>query len=165
MKIKNKRLSTVTPFSRTFTAILFLTVPLIMFFIGINYGRDLERVDSTLQEAQRMEDALANSPARVNAITYTSQKPGRTATVERVVVSEPGYVVVYRVGPDGSMGRVIGTSERIASMASDLAIPLSEQVKKGDEVAATIHLDSGSGVGEPVKTNGKPVTQSVIVAD
>lgn len=48
------RVNEVTEFSKIVTAILFVSIPLITLFIGMNYGRDTQKVEDTYSEAAEM---------------------------------------------------------------------------------------------------------------
>ncbi|MCX7997089.1 MAG: hypothetical protein N2691_05075 [Patescibacteria group bacterium] len=147
-KPKKNRLNIVTPFSRTVTAILFLAIPLILFFIGINYGRDLERIDSTYELASKSEQAAMEAPAPKNSILVDTQTPGKEVTVRSAIIDGGGYVVIYRADAQGMPGKVIGKSAFIESDAMNVVIPLTEAVASGDRLVAGLNVDDGDTVFE-----------------
>jgi hypothetical protein len=171
------RLNTVTPFSRTFAAILFVSIPIITFFIGYDYGMTAQKAESVMNKASAsmmdMGAGMASGTSEMtklqaNAVLAPDQKPGRSVMLTRVVLEKPGYVVVHR-DQAGKPGKVIGGSQVLTGTVDMQNVTLTEAVVDGDTLHAALYTDDGDNVREvpgadvAVEMDGQPVIATFMV--
>lgn len=81
-----------------------------------------------------------------DAVAVTDYSAGELVTVDSVVLSKPGYVVVH-MEADGAPGAVIGNSVYLPSgQSSNVVVPLSRTSTGGEVLYAMLHTDNGDGV-------------------
>jgi hypothetical protein len=95
---------------------------------------------STVSEVQN-NDIVKKAPD--NSIFAGKQAPGRSLVLDRVVLKNGGYVVVYENTPEPT-GEILGTSKYL-SAGEHVRVPviLSRDVKNGEVFNAMVHGDNG----------------------
>ncbi len=96
-----------------------------------------------------------------------------TITISKVTISQDGWVVVHKAGPDGKLllTPVIGQVQIKAGESSNVPIKLTEAVADGATLWPMVHIDEGqkgvyefpNGPDVPVVANGAPVMMEIKV--
>ena len=95
------------------------------------------------------------APALRYSITGGDAEPGKSIIVPSILLPQPGFIVVHRA-QNYAPGKVIGYSTLLqAGEHTNSAIPLSESVKKGDQLYVMVHNDDNSNGKLDYLTNSK----------
>lgn len=86
--------------------------------------------------------------AEENALVTSDQKPGGSVTISKVLLSQPGYVVIHV--DHSEVGQVIGSSALLAAGEHDnVRIELGRASKNGEILYAMLHAEQdGNAVFE-----------------
>lgn len=116
--------------------------------------------------------AQGSTPTGSISVSDQAVKDG-TITVSKASISQDGWIVVHKAGPDGKLllTPVIGQTQIKAGDSSNVVIKLTEAVAVGAPLWPMVHIDVGqTGVYEfpngpdvPVVANGAPVMQEIKV--
>ena len=91
------------------------------------------------------EEVPATVPGEKNLVLVTDYTAGKTATVARVVLEKPGYVMIHE-DASGAPGAIIGTSALLpVGESSDTVVTLKRASKDGEVLYAMLHTDDGDG--------------------
>ena len=131
----------------------------------------------TVQEAAAQPQptaAQSGSAAPTGSIEVSDQpvKDG-TITVAKATISQDGWIVVHKAGPDGKLLLTppVGMTQIKAGDNMNVAIKLSEDVAAGAPLWPMLHIDAGvkgtyefpNGPDVPVAANGMPVMKQITV--
>ena len=90
-------------------------------------------------------EETATVPGEKNLVLVSDYTAGKTATVARVVLEKPGYVMIHE-DASGKPGAIIGTSAFLpAGESSDVAVNLKRASNDGEVLYAMLHTDDGDG--------------------
>ena len=104
------------------------------------------------------QEVPATVPGEKNLVLVTDYQAGKTATVARVVLEKPGYVMIHE-DASGKTGAIIGTSALLpAGESTDVVVNLKRASKDGEVLYAMLHLDDGDG--KFLATADNPITDS-----
>jgi len=122
-------------------AVIIAAVAAIVFFRTVEKSED-----SSTPVGQVPESASSGLRAGSNAIYVPEQSPGKTVTVGFVVLARAGFVVIHENAEDVP-GKILGESALLEAgeHATIESIPLSQEVKDGEELFAVLHQDDGDG--------------------
>ena len=91
------------------------------------------------------EEVPATVPGEKNLVLVTDYTAGKTATVARVVLEKPGYVMIHE-DLSGKPGAIIGSSALLPiGESSDVVVNLKRASKDGEVLYAMLHMDDGDG--------------------
>ena len=90
-------------------------------------------------------EETATVPGEKNLVLVSDYTAGKTATVARVVLEKPGYVMIHE-DASGKPGAIIGTSAFLpAGESSDVVVNLKRASNDGEVLYAMLHMDDGDG--------------------
>ncbi len=108
-------------------------------------------------------------PEEKNLVVVSDYTVGKTVTVARVLLENPGYVIIHEDN-QGNPGAIIGTSALLpAGESLDVVVNLIRASKDGEVLYAMLHTDDGDGkfnatVDVPLTdSSGNPVTMNYTV--
>lgn len=91
------------------------------------------------------------TPKVANALEVADQTATNSATIDKAVLAQGGYVVVHAAAADGTPGAVIGYTNYLEpGKYTGLTVILTKPVKVGDTIFPMLHSDDGD------KTYGFP---------
>jgi len=95
-----------------------------------------------------------------NIVETTSNTPGDSVTIPRVVLSEPGFIMIHE-SDLGRTGTIVMTGEYLPAGESTNIIVDGITTKSGEKYFAMLHVDDGNGsydnpsLDPPAYSNGK----------
>lgn len=111
----------------------------------------------------------ASAPALPSPLTVSPQAPGVSVRIDSIVLTEPGFIIVYTYLPDGRE-KVIGISPYLnPGTTTNIPIYLNTKTVRNGTYVVTAHLDGGNRVftyGEDkpfLDEYGNPITQTLII--
>lgn len=104
------------------------------------------------------QEETAVVPEEKNLVVVSDYTAGKTVTVARVVLENPGYVMIYE-DAGGKPEAIIGTSALLpAGESLDVVVKLTRASKDGEVLYAMLHTDDGDGKFNA--TGDTPLTDS-----
>lgn len=104
------------------------------------------------------------------AVSVSKHTPARTAVVDSVILSKPGFAVVHEDN-NGQPGAVLGSSDLLTAGRHDnVIVPLSRKTNDGEILLVVVHDDNGDGKfdassDQPTSNNGQVVMKNFSVAN
>jgi len=91
-------------------------------------------------------DAANTAPAAPrSAVTLAPTETGMSVVVDSARLTQPGYIVIYRVNSQNDT-KVIGNTDLLAAdMYADVTVSLDSPIAKGQTIVAVLHADDGDG--------------------
>lgn len=81
-----------------------------------------------------------------NAIYAADQKPGNTVVISTIALERPSFVIIRRLGSDGKVMEILGSSGLLDENDITAAVDLSNAVSEGNRLVAILYEDNGDGV-------------------
>jgi Na+-transporting methylmalonyl-CoA/oxaloacetate decarboxylase gamma subunit len=106
---------------------------------------EMTQEESTQADAAVSAEETPTNATPANSVQLAAAETGMKATVDSATLSQPGYVVVYRVNSQNDT-EVIGSSDLLAAGDySDITIQLDSGIAKDQTIVAVLHADDGDG--------------------
>jgi len=91
------------------------------------------------------EESPTTSTIATNSVQLAAAETGMKAIIDSATMSQPGYIVIYRVNSQNDT-KVIGNSDLLAAGTyADITIQLDSGIAKDQTIVAVLHADDGDG--------------------
>lgn len=81
----------------------------------------------------------------INLVETTANAPGNSITIPRVVLSEPGFVMIHK-SVNGQTGPIVMTGDYLPAGESTGVVVSGLQTQSGQKYYAMLHVDDGNEV-------------------
>ena len=108
--------------------------------------------ENTVDATADVEGSTQTVPA--NAVMLAAAETGLFATVASAKLSEPGFIVIYRVNSQNDT-QVIGSTDLLeADTYTNISIQLEAPIASDQTIVAVLHSDDGDGEFDEMGSDG-----------